>query len=139
MYPAPFKQSDPVGAERPKMIDKNKLGRENWTLGASPMFYETVNQTNFGKRGNQSLDRKAQQAAIYALKSKVGGSSIKNEVKSQEELGAVWQTNSQYVHKPLVDAAPIDSQARNEQRKKLTQSNFGMGKANVGYFTTNKL
>ena len=51
MYPAPFKQSDPVGAERPKMMDKNKLGRENWTLGASPMFYETINQTNFATRG----------------------------------------------------------------------------------------
>lgn len=107
MYPAPFKQSDPVGAERPKMMDKNKLGRENWTLGASPMFYETINQTNFGKRGN-NLDRKAQQAAIYALKSKVSGSSIKNEVKSMEQLGAVWQTNSQYVHKPLSDAEVID-------------------------------
>ena len=43
MYPAPFKQSNPVGAERPKMMDKNALGRENWTLGASPMFYETIN------------------------------------------------------------------------------------------------
>ena len=138
MYPAPFKQSNPVGAERPKMMDKNALGRENWTLGASPMFYETINQTNFNKQSNQ-IDRKAQQAAIFALKSKVGGSSIKNEVKSQEMLGAVWQTNSQYVHKELNDAEPIDPQARNEQRKKLTQSNFGMGKASVGYYTTNKL
>ena len=107
MYPAPFKQSDPTGAEKPKIIDKNKLGRENWTLGASPMFYETINQSNFNKGANQ-VDRKAQQAAIYALKSKVAGSSIKNEVKSAEMLGAVWQTNSQYVHKPLSDAEGID-------------------------------
>lgn len=85
------------------------------------------------------MDRKAQQAAIYALKSKVAGTSIRNDAKSYESLGAVWQTNSQYVHKPLTDTSPIDAQARNEQRKKLTQSNFGMGKANVGYYTTNKL
>jgi len=91
MYPAPFKLSDPTGAEMPKKIDKNRLGRENWTLGASPMRYETVHQTNFGRdKGGQSLDRKAQAAAIYALKSKVGGTSIRNEVSNSAELGAIW-------------------------------------------------
>lgn len=59
MYPAPFKASNPVGADRPKMIDKNLMGKGNWTLGASPMFYETINQTNYGKRQTQSVDRKA--------------------------------------------------------------------------------
>ena len=43
MYPAPFKKSDPTGAEMHPKIDKNALGRENWTLGASPMRYETIN------------------------------------------------------------------------------------------------
>lgn len=108
MYPAPFKLSNPAGAERPAIIDKNKLGRENWTLGASPMRYETINQTNYGKAGGQSLDRKAAQEAIHALKSKVGGSSIRHDSGSPERLGAVWQTNSQFVHKPLAEASLID-------------------------------
>lgn len=108
MYPAPFKLSNPAGADRPAIIDKNKLGRENWTLGASPMFYETINQTNFGKTGGQSLDRKAAQEAIHALKSKVGGSSIRHDVSSPDQLGPVWQTNSQLVHKPLAETGLID-------------------------------
>ena len=108
MYPAPFKLSNPAGADRPAIIDKNKLGRENWTLGASPMFYETINQTNYGKTGGQSLDRKAAQEAIHALKSKVGGSSIKHDSASPDQLGPVWQTNSQLVHKPLAETGLID-------------------------------
>jgi len=67
MYPAPFKKSDPTGAEMPKKIDKNRLGRENWTLGASPMRYESIHQTNFGKdrQLSQTHDRKAQRDAIF--------------------------------------------------------------------------
>ena len=139
MYPAPFKRSDPSGADPPAIIDKNKLRCENWTLGASPMFYETINQTNFGKTGGAGPDRKAQKDAIYALKAKVAGSSIKNEPPNDDSLGPVWQTNSQTVHKPLADAGHIDQSARNEQRKKLTQTNFGLGLARNAYYTTNKL
>ena len=49
MYPAPFKKSDPTGAEIPPKIDKNRLDRENWSVGASPMRYETINQASFNK------------------------------------------------------------------------------------------
>ena len=114
MYPAPFKLSNPAGADPPAIIDKNKLRCENWTLGASPMFYETINQTNFGKTGGAGPDRKAQKDAIYALKAKVAGSSIKNEPPNDDSLGPVWQTNSQPVHKPLADVGLIDQSARNE-------------------------
>ena len=90
MYPAPFKLSNPAGADPPAIIDKNKLRSENWTLGASPMFYETINQTNFGKTAGAGPDRKAQKDAIHALKAKVAGSSIKNEPPNDDSLGPVW-------------------------------------------------
>ena len=48
MYPAPFKKSDPVGAERPVPIDGHALRKESWKLGSSPAFYETINQSNYG-------------------------------------------------------------------------------------------
>ena len=52
MYPAPFKKSDPTGAERVKAKCGNELRKESWTLGASPAFYETINQSNYGQKAN---------------------------------------------------------------------------------------
>ena len=43
MAPAPYKQSNPDGADRPPVIDSNKLGRESWTLGTFPDTFKTVN------------------------------------------------------------------------------------------------
>jgi len=42
MTPAPYKVSNPVGAQKAKAIDANLLGKESWILGQCPGTYKTV-------------------------------------------------------------------------------------------------
>ena len=50
----------------------------------------------------------------------------------------MWKSNSQFVHKPLGEAERVDHQTRHLMKEKLTRTNFGMGAATVGYYTTTK-
>jgi len=43
------------------------------------------------------------------------------------------------VHKPLGQVQGADPEKSKEMKTRLSKSNFGMGKANVSYFTTNKV
>ena len=47
MVPAPYKVSNPVGAEKVKAIDANILGKESWILGQCGNYYNTTQQRSF--------------------------------------------------------------------------------------------
>ena len=77
LSPAPYKVSNPIGGQRPEPIDKNKLGRESWTLGTYPDTYKTINKFSFESPA-QTNDKRTQLEAAKALKARVSASSIKN-------------------------------------------------------------
>ena len=92
LNPAPYKVSNPEGGMRPKPMDKNKLGRESWTLGTYPDIYKTVNQNSFNSP-NASLDRQAAKDAINTLKQRVSASSIKNHVGKEVDSKTYFNTS----------------------------------------------
>ena len=68
MYPAPFKQSSPDGAERIQPIDGAALRKESWRFGASPSFYETISQSNYGiRKGVVSFDNSQRKKDIFSI------------------------------------------------------------------------
>jgi len=135
MYAAPFKQSNVEGAVRVPLVDGTALRKESWKLGSSPQIYETINQSNYGVKGESNYDSKANKAAIHALKSKVAGSSIGH---ATTDGGSLWKSTSANYHKDLGRAERPDANAARAMKQKLTQTNFGMGDAKVGYHTTNQ-
>ncbi len=47
MHPAPYKISNPVGAEKVKSIDGAALRKESWILGQCPDTHGSVNTLSF--------------------------------------------------------------------------------------------
>lgn len=47
MHPAPYKTSNPVGAEKVKSIDGAALRKESWILGQCPGTYASVNNLSY--------------------------------------------------------------------------------------------
>ena len=47
MLPAPYKVSDPTGAEKVKSIDAAALRKESWILGQCPGTYASIQKNSF--------------------------------------------------------------------------------------------
>lgn len=109
MTPAPYKVSNPIGAEKVKSIDKSLLGRENWILGQCPDSYGTVSGNAFASPRLNPETVRQDAIAAKALKVKVAGSSINNQGSpspDQRQMG--YQTNNAIVHRSLGVIQPVD-------------------------------
>lgn len=135
MTPAPYKVSNPVGAEKVKSIDKNLLGKESWILGQCPNAFGTVSKMSFTSPRMNPETVASDKVAARALKQKVAGTSIRNEASSPDSKMLGFQTNNAIVHKSLGAIQPVDKEMQKAARDKLTRANFSLGKQSPYYST----
>ena len=110
MSPAPYKVSNPEGVSPPQPIDKNKLGRESWTLGTYPDIYKTINQVQYNSPTREQTGNAGSKDAIKALKARVGGTSIKNEVGKIPDPQALYKTSSKSTHKTFDEISIVSKE-----------------------------
>ena len=139
MTPAPYKVSNPKGADRIMPVDGTALRRESWILGQCPDTYNTSNNRTFKSPSMDTNQMRKDADQVLALRQKVAGTSIKNECPNEAGVGTMYKTNSSLVHNDPGKQDVISKDMRDAQRKKLTKASFMMGKAPNFYNTNNKL
>ena len=108
MVPAPYKVSNPVGAEKVKAIDANILGKESWILGQCGNYYNTTQQRSFNNPKMDVQVMNNDRLAAKQLRAKVSGTSIKVDPSSSVDKILGFQTNSGLVHRSLGEIVPVD-------------------------------
>ena len=102
MYPAPYKVSDPSGAERAKAKDSNELRKESWTMGQHPETFTSVQKQTFTSPKILPGEKARDNQIAKDLRRKVAGTSYKNESPAHSpDARIMFQTNTQSVHKHL--------------------------------------
>ena len=84
------------------------------------------------------MDKRAAKDAIHALKARVSGSNIRNQVGKSADPRLNFNTSSATVHKSFGIVEKPNASIQSEQKKKLSQSNFSMGKSPSFYHTSQK-
>lgn len=116
-------------------MDKNRLGRESWTLGTYPETLMTVSKAAYNSPIRDGSLQNHKDAAAE-VKARVGQSSINNDHGGM--IADRFSTTSKANFTMFGNVERINPNLQSEQKKKLSQSNFTVGHSPAAYMTTSK-
>jgi len=130
---------DPGSAERPKMIDGNKLRKENWTLGSYQFKFESINKTAYDETDNQP-DSRPQKAELNEIKQRIKAvnATYKTGAQDPATIASYFQTNSSSQHRQFDNIETMDQKELEERKKKLSDSSFNLGHSPLSIKTMNE-
>lgn len=106
---------------------KKRLGQQSWTLGQSPMNYESMQQTSFQSPNKDEANNNSAKQ-LFELKARMTSSSVMKGKEQPRDLAAMqYQTYQHSVHKSFGDVKKPDPALVAAQKLRLSKSNFYMG------------
>lgn len=136
MHTKPLDSVQPPGQQNDsfKVTEaRQRLSQASWTTGQSPMKYETMQQLSFNRPQTTTDHISETKRAYNQLKSRISASSV---MKTQD--AQLYTSQQHTVHQPFGVVTKNDTNLINEQKLRLSKSNFQMGKSPQTYDTTQK-